>query len=1474
MAPIAPMWWFKEVPVQPQAFVDASHSIIHTVPRRQTIPTYPYTPKDDPRHFQNQAGVFVAPHQPEKSVVWRTRENATVLELISLSGKENVPTRQISFRFHAPILPGIHFAPLTQQGGISIALLTADSVLYRLHLTALSHFLDRDTPPGYSTCAQIKWTNGGEPTLFKYLGSRAAAVASSNGTLYFVKTALLSDDMHRHENADINVYDLHDDSHLLSRIQHASTFHKLYNRVQSTLERSVPAGFPETKARMDIVAMEAHSTHDDTFLFALYQDRTIRVWSMNRRQCLQVIRTPTSLNDVGYVQETIDSTFKSHLKVLFNPAMSGIIRLLAYIPSDTDSQLSIYTAQIDPAGSMEFVPGSLNTLRSESAAGPGGNGSNLISLEAILDDSQSGYTIWGLWQGDMRISVKYMHIHDPATEREQFDAVAQRELLDGRWWSVAMQAPLSGFIKSMSSFVDSDEDYSAFFADYAFASGRFSDRTILLALNTIFKDRTFTLDSDIQQQIKAALTVRTPGERSQAVQVKDREDEIMAWTKFISTCGKIDHEASAPLGLTISPSTGYMVVVKQDTMSFLSACDESEVLYHTFQDKQFEVSQFISTPPSQLRNTYAKLQDLSLRQDIAKVFMAMEVLTRNFNAKTSKNVEKTIAQLTATSGPRNFIDVFGQEYLPHYIAKAEMNRARNFVGSCNAHQDVFQFLIQQFLDNVDVIPSGMLSSRCILPFEALVSASLQQLAAHRYEIAQQLLVLIAVLMTASPSSRTWILDETQLITDSMKLTQSLRVLKWVSGQALANATSPVSGLENQLSQLNVQEKSQGAVSSTTGARQSLTGTLMKTISYGQGVYGQVELPLHLAIPRAVSKLMYHLGLLNRDGAGDDGSRHFAVLAQRLSGLKEMGLLTRFLEIVPSSSSLSYYRGKVFLHQGQPAEALRHFLAVTTSFGNDINNVEQELDIMQLDYNTRIHQGQARLEDYYAHIITLLSEHNAHEQVMTVARLSVLDLLKNPNVQVSETHLRAPMKHMFTSALALGLYERAYQTVMQMTNETVRKQHLKELVSTMCEKGDGAQLSLFPFPGLHEDVERMLVLKAQQTPILSLPNYYRPLFAYHTYRGDHKKAATHMYEYARRLLSASHHTESAKQLLTEASETYLTAINSLHLTGPDSAWVTISNTGYGPDEVSKRRRLSTLSTASSTRPAGFSGREQAESINKVTVVSLSDMKKEYAMVVAKLKLVREIPEHVAPVALTLTPRETQSMLLRRGYYDMATSLALLYQLDLDIVFNFLVDCYLTALSAEQNELSQDWSRVANRTTVDRTKSATALITLQQYLEKHDRPATNYKHRLEVVSRILQRNPDFDLQPWMTQHYLAHNPEDLIRLYLKFDALDAAARFSSTVIQTALNKEEAVSRHSNARWLPYTLLDEIFAQLTEQIRECEEHVQNNRPARSVNGEQDWEAGARLKELKELKKQLDTDVRLYMESVERESIFGGKR
>ncbi|KAF9915448.1 hypothetical protein BX616_006125 [Lobosporangium transversale] len=163
-------------------------------------------------------------------------------------------------------------------------------------------------------------------------------------------------------------------------------------------------------------------------------------------------------------------------------------------------------------------------------------------------------------------------------------------------------------------------------------------------------------------------------------------------------------------------------------------------------------------------------------------------------------------------------------------------------------------------------------------------------------------------------------------------------------------------------------------------------------------------------------------------------------------------------------------------------------------------------------------------------------------------------------------------------------------------------------------------------------------------------------------------------------------------------------------------------------------------------------------------------------------------------------------------------------------------------------------------MDRLNSASSLQTLKSYLERYDSAATNYKYHSVVVENILMVNPDFDLQPWLIQHYLNHNPEDLIRLYLKFGALQRAAKFASLVINAAMKPDELISRHSNARWLPYSLLDEIFEQLQKHIQHAEDHGTTN----------DAKSKDQLRDLKNIQQQLNEDVRLYLENVQRESIF----
>ncbi|KAG0223185.1 hypothetical protein BGX31_008649 [Mortierella sp. GBA43] len=1318
--------------------------------------------------------------------------------------------------------------------------MTVDSVIYRLIIPdPTQSFLTTDTK--YYSAQQVKWTTNSTPSLFKYLGDKQAGVALADGSLFLIKSDLLAEDAHLNgivvnmklwimclklicevdfrvvwtDHAELRVYDLQDDTHPVNRIQHASTVQRLYSKFQSAFEQNVstPTGSPDATTYINIMAMETYTTHDDTLLFALYQDRTIRVWSTGRRQCLQVMRTLPSANMAGYVQETIESSSRAHLRILFNPSMPWVLRLLVYIPAENDAQLSIYTTRLDTMEDVHFSSGSVSTVRPESVLGAGINPANLVKLEAVLNQGRTGYTLWGLWESDMKISAKYLQIDDPATEREQYSTLIKRDLLDGRWWPVAMHTPIYGLIKSMSAVDDSVDNVSAYFADYVFTAGRFSDRTIIRALQSLYPEKIFTLDADLQVQVLSTMSIITPSASSAPTRERNRQAEIMNWTRLISSCAKLDHEASAPLDLSIAQDTGYMIVVKQDSLSFITACDDSEILFHTFQDKQFEVAQLIASPPSRLSKTYPKLQDHTLRQDISRIFSAMSMLTHGMTEESSKNLETIISRLTVMNGPRNFIDNLCQEHLPRYISKSDMNRARNLVSSCKAPVHAFYYLTRQLLYNAYSYPSDSRSLDFILPFESLVASSVQQLANNRYAIAQHYLILVSVI-SSSPSPRLWIEEEMQLISNAMRLVRSLLVLKWISNRTISPPRSATVGLERQLSEMQVDDSILGAKPQY--HRESLTESLLRSMRPKAEKNGTIEFPVHLAISREASRFLHELGLLNKDL--EDESRHHVRLAQRLSVLGEMTLLSEFLDMVPVTSSLSYYRGKVLLSQGEPAEALEHFMVVTASFGNGVKSVEQELDVLQSDYTDRAYGVQAKLEDYYNRVISLLTDKDAYEQVIFVARLALINLLANTKGQVMETQVRKLLAQIFSSAMNVGFYESAFNALMQITNETSRKHFLQAFVTAVCDNGNGTKLALFPFLDLQDEVEQLLQLRAVQGPVLARPDNYEVLYAYYVYRGEYRNAATIMCQYARRLCDASNQTDSVLALLNAACSAYLASINALHLAGPQQTWVTITTVEADFEERSKRRKLNPSVNGSGSC--------------KVEVVQLVDLKKEYALTSSKLRLVRDIQSHIIPAALTMSVREVQIMLARLGYCEEATSLALLHGLDLDVVFDLLVDKYLGALAAEQDA------------------------------------ASSYKYRLGVVERILLKNSDFELPPWLSMHYLTHNPEDLIRMYLKFGSLEVAARFASVAIDVAMKKEDLVPRHSNARWLPYSLLDEIFVGLTEEIQEVQGRVAKLPRSTAKTKESNLEK--RLKDLKSLKARLDQDMREYLENVERESII----
>ncbi|KAF9320843.1 hypothetical protein BG003_004624 [Podila horticola] len=76
-------------------------------------------------------------------------------------------------------------------------------------------------------------------------------------------------------------------------------------------------------------------------------------------------------------------------------------------------------------------------------------------------------------------------------------------------------------------------------------------------------------------------------------------------------------------------------------------------------------------------------------------------------------------------------------------------------------------------------------------------------------------------------------------------------------------------------------------------------------------------------------------------------------------------------------------------------------------------------------------------------------------------------------------------------------------------------------------------------------------------------------------------------------------------------------------------------------------------------------------------------------------------------------------------------------------------------------------------------------------------------------------------------------DIIELFLKsqpfhfcYTAVEKAATFLFQVTQLTLKSEELISKHSNAQWFPYSLLNETLKMLVEEIKGAKARLGKNK------------------------------------------------
>ncbi|KAJ1961135.1 hypothetical protein IWQ62_003972 [Dispira parvispora] len=640
------------------------------------------------------------------------------------------------------------------------------------------------------------------------------------------------------------------------------------------------------------------------------------------------------------------------------------------------------------------------------------------------------------------------------------------------------------------------------------------------------------------------------------------------------------------------------------------------------------------------------------------------------------------------------------------------------------------------------------------------------------------------------------------------------------------------------------------------------------------------------------------------------------------------LAHQLLAFCPPSLTARFLWGQLYLRLGLYANAYRCLELVGSGAFAPTSEIQTDEHVFRTLLPTHVENPL----EYYQMCADLMEAHQQPHFVTQFCRLAVtvLDNATDGEMWTDDGQDHSSVKQrlyfrIFHSMLQDMRYDQAYMAMLQIRgNNVLQRDCLRHLISVMCEQRQMHLITRWSFGELQEEVEQTLLFKARnsdihpsqivarstalqadsesqdsaQEPPRVPPNYYKILYAYHTYRGDYRSASSAMFQYAQRLSDFVHReVQTYVTCLVEQTTAYLSAIQALSLVDPEYAWVTVTPAGHPPHtdgshQTKKRRLMSPASSTMTNQPEQDTHALAPSGASKM-VVQLVTMRREYQLCLAKLRLAELFPELQLDTQ-TLEFRDALSLFVRSGMYDHALSLAVLFETDLTCIFRHLAkECVQVsewATHSQEENTDGLWSSDPNATTelpeVFRANDSLLALEgspetriwklLQNYLDQYDPalpqstdstasqstdmdtsplPPSN-TYRTAAIDEILSMGGC--VPPWLSQPLFQHHPDTLVRLLLTHGYLEEAVKTTIRFIRSTIQRYRMTPiDHSMMRWMPFNLLDQLRNSVKLALGPEDTTQADKRPD-----------GVSRPKLSEINAELETHLKIYIERINRET------
>ncbi|XP_067136973.1 nuclear pore complex protein Nup160 [Centruroides vittatus] len=1338
--------------------------------------------------YAYQESCFLSTPTSNRYIYWRASNE--ILELIEVSLDVNLTGSHIRLRFqHTPVLEGVSIHETHDQVIILVATISSVHRLVFPHPRKLIGTDYLSFHPSEATLPSI-FFDASLATLQDsknhYVLNHAASVGvplphTSCSWLTPQKDAIF---VLANSIGTLLVVCLPQDKEKVIAFELKQT--SVMSRIISGLVPSVIRG---NQVREDMAySLVCHPFNGDTLIFALCKDFRIRMWSYQRRECLmdanvleccgdRIINTPLNLTAQQFSMKKVSGYRDQDFF------------LAVYMSLPEQNQFFIFQSRI--------FSGQCNLAYISTLYAP-----EYDLVDFHLTDSQ----LWTLWlNGNSEPIVKFTFIDSE-----------ENQCKDVSWTLVHLQTPVAKEVFLSLNHMDPREAY----LQEIFKQGRFSVSTIRKAISIYRRIADTSIASDYQSSLttlKEEVTLAVETEihsRASEGELTDEEFidlQMECWHKFFSYCLQYHEVGIKPLGLFLDSKSGFIVIIKKNIFTMLRQCDPLEHLM---------LSNVTECRPVEFFENSLISEDPSVCSSVLVILDCIDFVHKNISDELWADFDH---------------DMFHQ-HPPDLIAQDIVRNVLAFTGDYNIvfmhslekklQSDTIPYLIQSLMvllkgldltavkhvDELLMVEDTTPHPEYNILFSSatgigIICETVHQVAKMRYNFSRDLLILELLILELGETCGLSVEKAEQLNSDliplTSMLTQAYFVMKWTTECYI----SPVQPnlIESGMQQLSLLDMSENPdISSRSKKSTFIPGSLVHLFLREQGGI-QVRQLLGLLQPAedrmqsAWNNLLPSLvnivaQLIWPNGMNFLFPEFLLVQCQYLPLQEYVRLLQHWCEW--NTCSYQFLVANCHLCLGEPQKAFDLFCQAAEGINNELflhNKLIQGIE--QTSSSSLIVQ-------YYLKVIQLFEFFKQPEYIILLAdtAINVIEP-EDPSIPVFWSLI-------FKYHLELNHNEEAYTAMIGNPDPIRRKDSLRQFIVVLCERRELQSLIEFSYADLKNDVVNILESRARSTDLLT-QNYYSILYAFHIHNNNFRKAASIMYEHALRLSREVFGRES----LVKQAQCYLAVLNCLRLIDQQYAWIvkpipTVTDNKDEPINVSPKRN--------------FDGERIPQSgTTKMEVLEIEDIKHEYDLVHARLKLLQNDSSPTNIAASLLSPGETVTLLVNSGFYDAAIHICQSFNLSYVPVFDGIAEkCLELMHQYNQQVLCEAWEWLGeNELPSVQTMSADKYLwyLLKYYLNKYEKSNQSIYHRC-VVSKLLAEGSHLPI--WLKLSYQRRNCPELLWLYISCDMLEDATQLAIEYIDAVrgIGKEyfglkSALHGMKPPVWLPYTLLDMLLNSLEE-------------------------------------------------------------